>query len=92
MNDTGNSIRFESAQETPKPVIKTLSKKFPTLIFTVAYADDDLGYNCATYKIQDGEMFDVVDEIAMGEQSKDFASNIKYGKSYAMLQAELEAE
>ena len=92
MNDTGNSIRFDSAWETPEPVIKTLSKKFPTVVFTVAYADDDLGYNCATYKIQDGEMFDVVDESLMGEQSKDFASNIKYGKSYAMLQAEWEAE
>ena len=46
---------FNTAWSTPLPVIEALSKKFPTVAFSVEFADEDLGNNCGIYTYENGE-------------------------------------
>lgn len=50
-----NSVEFDTAWSTPKPVIKALSKKYHTRV-DVYYADEDLGNNCGHYIYNDGRL------------------------------------
>lgn len=59
-NGRGN-ISFQTAWSTPYPVIVELSKKYPTLSFIVKYADEDIGSNCGTYKLQNGNLLEEID-------------------------------
>ncbi len=54
----GNTISFQTAWSTPYPVIEELSKKYPTISFTINYADEDIGSNCGTYKLQNGNLLE----------------------------------
>lgn len=56
-----NQCEFLSAWNTPFPAIMKLSEKYPDLVFTVQYADEDFGYNLGEYTIIDG---DVVNEYS----------------------------
>lgn len=47
---------FLSAWNTPFPAIMKLSEKYPDLVFTVKYADEDFGYNLGEYTIIDGNV------------------------------------
>lgn len=40
----------------PFPVIYELSKKFPDETISVEYADEDLGYNCGSFAVKNGEI------------------------------------
>lgn len=35
-----------------------MSKKYPTISFTINYADEDIGSNCGTYKLQNGNLLE----------------------------------
>jgi hypothetical protein len=51
-----NTFAFDTAWSTPEPVIKALSQKFPSVTFTVEFADEDIGGgNCGTYEYEAGE-------------------------------------
>ncbi len=52
--DDDSTITFDTAWSSPFPVIEELSKKFPTLHFTVEYADEDIGNNCGVYEFDGG--------------------------------------
>ena len=41
-----NTVQFDTAWETPKPIFKKLSRLFPDISFEVSYADEDIGNNC----------------------------------------------
>lgn len=84
----GSIVRFDTAWASPDYVIEALSKKFPNAILNIEYADEDLGSNCGSYSIQNGEKFNIQDEHSMGEYALDFASNIKHGMTYAELNEE----
>lgn len=51
-----NTWDFQTAWNSPENILKYLSGKFPTAIFTVRYADEDLGSNCGIYEIKDGKI------------------------------------
>lgn len=51
-----NTWEFQTAWNSPESILKYLSGKFPTTIFTVRYADEDLGSNCGIYEIKDGKI------------------------------------
>jgi hypothetical protein len=53
--NSGYGFTFNTAWSTPLPVIEALSNKFPTVIFTVHFADEDLGNNCGSYAYENGE-------------------------------------
>lgn len=49
-------FEFDTAWSCPVPIIIALSKKFKGVNFIVEYADENLGYNCGTIEIENGEI------------------------------------
>lgn len=49
-----NVIQFNTAWATAPEIITELSNIFPTLMFSVEYADEDTGYNVGTYDCEEG--------------------------------------
>lgn len=56
--DKPNSISFDTAWSSPRPVILELSKKYPDLDFGVIYADEDWGSNYGQYIYSNGEIIE----------------------------------
>lgn len=54
--DDHSSAQFDTAWSTPMPVFVALSKKFPTERIAVMFADEDIGSNCGTFTLLNGEM------------------------------------
>lgn len=52
--DEKNTITFDTAWNTPYPVIEKLAMKYPELNFKVSFADEDLGSNCGMYEFDGG--------------------------------------
>lgn len=48
-------LEFWTAWSSPYPVLKKLSEQHPSLSIEVQYADEDFGYNCGTYTLEEGE-------------------------------------
>ena len=40
----------------PWPVLEALSRQFPAEVFSVSYADEDLGSDTGTYEMQNGTL------------------------------------
>jgi len=55
-SENADYISFETAYSTPLPVMIALSKKFPDVLFTVEFADEDIGSNCGRYSIKKGQL------------------------------------
>ena len=68
-------IIFETAWNTPAPLIEAMSKKYPDLTFDVEYADEDLGNNCGTYSYNAGELIDE-ELLYYGDASFEFACSL----------------
>lgn len=49
-------IEFQTAWSTPVPVFVELSKRLKNIVITVDYADEDIGSNCGTLEILNGEI------------------------------------
>ncbi len=47
---------FNTAWSTPEPVIKAFSKRFPSLVIKVRFADEDIGSNCGEYHYQNSKI------------------------------------
>lgn len=69
-------------------MIEALSRLFPEVGIGVEFADEDLGSNLGAYYISNGEIIYTEDFEAGSEEALNFASWLKYGKSYADLQKE----
>lgn len=54
VSEDGNEAQFDTAWSCPKPVLATVSKRFPGVEIHVTYADEDIGSNCGTYLLKDG--------------------------------------
>lgn len=78
-------VRFDTAWSHPFPVIEALSKKYPTHVLEVMYADEDLGANCGAYRILKGEVYELPVPDDYGEAARNFASMVKYGVPYSAL-------
>lgn len=84
-------LRFDTAWSHPYPVLEKLSEMFPNVLIQVSYADEDLGYNIGQYAIKNGERSDLLGIGEGSDEANYFAAHIKYGKTYAELEAEWEA-
>lgn len=51
----GEVLEFETAWSTPLPIMIKLSEIFPSITFTVQYADEDIGSNCGQYTLLNGK-------------------------------------
>lgn len=49
---------FQTANSSPDPIFKGISLIYPSIIFEISFADEDLGYNLGRYKIRNGDAFD----------------------------------
>lgn len=85
--------KFETAWSTPFPLMKKLSEKFPESKIEVHYADEDMGYNCGYYILQNGQVIEDVDRNKLNENDENgslkFALNI-HGISYDDYMKEME--
>ena len=50
----GGEVWFETALMHPWPVLEALSRQFPAEVFSVSYANEDLGSDTGTYEMQNG--------------------------------------
>jgi len=62
---------FETAWGHPDNVMVELSKRFPTDLISVVYADEDIGSNCGRYSLLDGRRFDEDIAPSLSEQTPD---------------------
>lgn len=53
-SESAISMFFKTAWHAPEPIYRVLSTKYPQFNFVIEYADEDLGYNCGTYKVTNG--------------------------------------
>ena len=49
------SFKFQTAWSHPEKMIKAISEKLPDVAFALEYADEDIGSNCGTYAIKNGQ-------------------------------------
>ena len=56
--ENGGEFYFDTAWNTPEPVIKRLSELMPGHKIIVLYADEGTGYHCGSYSYLNGEMVD----------------------------------
>jgi hypothetical protein len=97
VTELSTSVQFDTAWSHPFPVIAALSKKFPEEVITVTFADEDLGGNYGHYTVLNGEAQqdpkDAIEHLGhYTDEARDFATQVKYGKSYAELRAEWDDE
>ena len=52
----GGEVWFETALMHPWPVLEALSRQFPAEVFSVSYADEDIGSNAGAYDMKGGEL------------------------------------
>lgn len=74
-------IQFDTAWATPEPIIAKLSEMLPRATITVAFADEDIGYNCGIYTYCNGKLIESSDMSVMAINegtALSFACQIKY--------------
>lgn len=80
-------VRFDTAWNCPFPVLGALSRRVEGSMF-IKYADEDLGYNCGKIYVDDMGYRHI--ELDNGSvESKDFATQLKYGVTYEEWRREL---
>lgn len=52
----GDEAWFETALMHPWPVLEALSRQFPTEVFSVSYADENIGSDTGAYEMQNGAL------------------------------------
>ena len=72
--DESDFISFETAWSTPFKVIIALSLKYPKNDFKIEYADEDIGSNCGSYSLRNGQI--VTEYKPEGKEASDFALQI----------------
>jgi hypothetical protein len=53
-----DQITFNTAWSAPIPFFEALSEKFPEYLIEVTYADEDMGHNCGTLTLEQGEVIE----------------------------------
>lgn len=69
-------VVFNTAWSTPLPVILEFSKKHPLQQFELQFADEDIGYNCGSLIIENGEVIEDNSPEEGTEEATEFASQL----------------
>lgn len=75
---------FSTAWSHPIPIMESLSIKFPTIKFSVRFADEDFGYNLGEYDILDGLIENENFPEGGSLQAKMLALDIQGGEDHYM--------
>jgi hypothetical protein len=67
------AVSFDTAWSYPEPVITKMSEMFPEVEFDIAWADEDIGYNCGSYKMKNKQESDIeqAPKYESGESDKE---------------------
>lgn len=60
-----DSITFNTAWNTPRPIWLAISKHIPDVEMIIEYADEDKGRNCGVLTYQNGKLLTIITETAM---------------------------
>ena len=71
----GDNLAFHTAWSAPHPVIRELSKRYPEIEITHAWADEDIGQNCGRFEYLGGELTEQF-LPAFGRESYEFAASV----------------
>lgn len=85
-------LRFDTAWSHPSPVLEALAARFPDEEVTVEWADEDFGYNLGAYRIEGGQIVDLVEPVGGSDAANELAARVKYGKTYAEVRAGWDAD
>lgn len=55
----------------------TLSKQNPGIEFHYEYADEDTGYNCAAYKLKDGEVLESFEPDGVSREAYELSFKLR---------------
>jgi hypothetical protein len=88
-----DAISFQTAWSFPMPVITELSRRFPDEPITVAFADEDLGYNVGFFQFRNGEVAadSGINEAPYGARLQ-FATSLLYGEPFRSVMEEENAD
>ena len=72
----GETLTFNTAWSAPHPIIRKLSERYPDIIITHAWADEDIGHNCGRHEYAGGN---VTEEFipAVGREAYEFAAAVR---------------
>ena len=72
--NSDNIVTFETAWACPIPIFERISEMYPDISFEIAFADEDIGYNCGMlfYSQGEGSEIDNFNE----EEATEFAKSI----------------
>ena len=54
--DDPQCLIFDTANSSPRPIIRALSEKFPEILFTIEWSDEDMGYNVGAQTYYSGKI------------------------------------
>lgn len=79
------SFKFDTAWSHPTKMVSAISKKVPTVEFSIKFADEDTGSNCGSYTLINGETSNEDIAPRWSEQTeeqklkyREFAFNVRY--------------
>ena len=72
-----NQVTFDTAWGHPTVIIEKLSELFPSVLFHIQYADEDIGHNLGEYTIKDNEVNTLVNFTEGSDEAIRFACEIK---------------
>ncbi|WP_442592513.1 hypothetical protein ACSBPU_13000 [Parapusillimonas sp. JC17] len=67
---TAGTAQFDTAWSCPEPLLIALSAKFPDQEIVVTYADEDIGSNCGTFTLLNGEKVESDEAPPWSQQSE----------------------
>jgi hypothetical protein len=70
------TAKFNTAWSCPEPVLEKLSRQFPVDLIEVTFADEDIGSNCGTFTLKNGET--VASDIAPSWSNQSDAEKAKW--------------
>ena len=86
-----DELYFQTAWNTPLPILEALSREFPDVTIKVEYADEDIGSNCGTIILKGGTIIHE-DNAETMDNSRLFADRVYHEYHHRFYYAQLEAE
>lgn len=86
-----DELYFQTAWNTPLPILEALSREFPDVTIKVEYADEDIGHNCGVYELRGGVVNYERNEDGLDDAHL-FAEKVYEQYHHQFYYAQLEAE
>lgn len=71
-----HSFKFETAWSCVRELVRLLSIRYPEIVITYSYADEDYGYNVGRFSFQNGEYIEVCQPDGGSKEAFELAAEI----------------